>query len=164
VRAETNPTASVFWNGAEAPASSVASASCYGSAKNVLVLAVVKAELKLIQIERQVFLTYVVIRADDSALQERPEILDIVRMDLSANVLLCPVIDGFVATNVIGHSLAITRALIGRDQFNLVRDGFVNEAVRVSIEVSSMILQTTLPLREIAPMTVVLPVLAAPPP
>src|SRR6266852_4750122 len=44
-----------FWTrDAEAPASSDASASCYGVTENVLVLAVVKAELKLRKIERQI--------------------------------------------------------------------------------------------------------------
>src|ERR1700731_3412523 len=45
---------------AEASASSDASASCYGLSKDVGILAVVVAKLKLVQVQRQVFLAHVV--------------------------------------------------------------------------------------------------------
>jgi hypothetical protein len=51
--AETTPIVLAFWlSGAEAPASSVASASCYRRAKNVCILAMIVAELKFSQVER----------------------------------------------------------------------------------------------------------------
>jgi hypothetical protein len=43
-------TALVFWNDAEAFASSDASASCYGLAENIRILAMVMAELELRQV------------------------------------------------------------------------------------------------------------------
>src|SRR5216683_2258727 len=62
--------ARAFWtHDAEAPASSDASASCYRLAENVGILAVIETELKLCEIERQIFLAYVVISADDSTLE-----------------------------------------------------------------------------------------------
>src|SRR4029077_15462467 len=49
------------WTGdAEAPARSVASASCYRGFENVRILAVVKSPSELVQVERQVFLAHVV--------------------------------------------------------------------------------------------------------
>lgn len=45
-------TVSAFWSDAEAFASSGASASCYGFAENIGILAVVMAELKLSKVQR----------------------------------------------------------------------------------------------------------------
>jgi hypothetical protein len=59
---------SACWNDAEASASSDASASCYGFAEDVLVFAIVETKLELGKIQRQIFLTDMVIVANDSAL------------------------------------------------------------------------------------------------
>src|SRR5713226_3992988 len=67
---------------AEASASSDASASCYRFSKDVFVLAVVVAELKLREVQRKVFLADMVIAADDSALEQTPEVLDVIGMNL----------------------------------------------------------------------------------
>src|SRR6266851_7729360 len=51
--------AAAFWTrDAEASASSVASASSYSASENVWVLAVVEAELKLVQVQGQIFLAH----------------------------------------------------------------------------------------------------------
>ena len=69
--------ARAFWTGdAEAPASSGASASCYRLAENVAFFAVVKAELKFVQVEWQVFLAHIVVGADHAALEQAPERFD----------------------------------------------------------------------------------------
>jgi hypothetical protein len=125
VRAETNPTASACWNDAEASASSDASASCYGAPEDVRVLAIVMAELKFVQIERQIFGADVVICPDDSALQERPEVFDVVRVNLAAHVFTCFVIDGLVREGL--PQIAITAAFIGGDQADSIRDDISNE-------------------------------------
>ena len=54
-----------------------ASASCYRLAKNVGILAVVEAKLKLIQVQRQIFLAHVVISANDSTLEQRPKRIEV---------------------------------------------------------------------------------------
>jgi hypothetical protein len=68
------PIASDWTGDAEAPASSVASTSCYRGFEDVRVLAVVKAPSELIQIERQILLGNAVIGADHATLQQTPEV------------------------------------------------------------------------------------------
>ena len=58
---------------AEADASVPTSASCYHVEENIRILAIVEAILKFRQIQRQIFFADVVIGADDSALEQRPE-------------------------------------------------------------------------------------------
>jgi hypothetical protein len=80
--AETVLIASPFWlSGAEAPASPVASASSYRCSENVRVLAIVVAELKFGKVQRKILLADVMEVSHDSALQQRPERFDIVRMN-----------------------------------------------------------------------------------
>ena len=57
---------------AERFASVRVSAPCYRLTKDVLFVAIVEAELKLRKVQRQRFLADIVVRADDSALQQRP--------------------------------------------------------------------------------------------
>src|SRR5438132_9688773 len=71
---------------AEATAASDASAVCYRFPEHVGVVPVVVAEHELVQVEREVFSADVVIRADDAALQERPEVFDGVRVDVPPRV------------------------------------------------------------------------------
>jgi hypothetical protein len=86
-------TASVFWlSGAEAPASSVASASSYRFAENVRVLPVIVTELELIQVKRKIFLADVVVRPDYSTLEQRPEAFDGVGMHMAGNVFVLGVL------------------------------------------------------------------------
>lgn len=50
-----------------------ASAPCYGFAEDVGVVAIVVAELELRDVQRHVFRAHLVERADDAALEDRPE-------------------------------------------------------------------------------------------
>ena len=70
-----------LWRVPEAPASQHASASCYRSLKNLRVMAVVIAELKFRDIQRHIFAAHLVERADRSALEDRPEALNRVRVN-----------------------------------------------------------------------------------
>jgi hypothetical protein len=110
----------------EAPASLCTSAACYGFPEYVRVVTVVVAELELREIEREISLADVVIRADDSALQPCPERIAIGRVDLAAHVLAFVVIYGFVPKVTV--QTAVACILIGRYKFNLVTDGLANEA------------------------------------
>ena len=72
---------------AETFASVRVSAPCYRFPENIGVLAVVMTELELRQIQRQILLTYVVIGADDAALQQSPKGIERLSVNLSAHVL-----------------------------------------------------------------------------
>jgi hypothetical protein len=63
------------------------SASTYCRAKNVRILAVIIADLKLRDIGRHIFGAHLVERADDTALEGRPEILD--RIGVTAPITYC---------------------------------------------------------------------------
>src|SRR5260370_5733005 len=71
----------------EARASRCASASTsrYRLAKNIGFFAVVEAELKLREVERQIFFAHALVAAHDATLEERPEALDAVRVDDPSN-------------------------------------------------------------------------------
>jgi hypothetical protein len=58
---------------AEADASVPTSASCYHVEEDIRILAIVEAILKFSEIQRQVFLAHVVVRAEYAALEGRPE-------------------------------------------------------------------------------------------
>jgi hypothetical protein len=122
----STPIASVvFWTSdAEASASSDASASCYGVKENVCVLAIVEAPLKLIQVQRQVFLRDIVIGANNTALQERPERFDAVGVDVPAN----PLIRRMVHALVRASEQLVGLVLIGRNQFDFVIRNLAHKA------------------------------------
>lgn len=92
--------------------------------ENIRIFAVIIAELKLRNIERHIFGADFVEASDDPAFENRPKALNRVRVDCADNVLPNAVIDR--AMRVIGQPV-IDAALIGREQANLVRDGFANE-------------------------------------
>jgi hypothetical protein len=113
-------------------------------------------------VERQIFRAHIVIGADNAPLQEQPEILDIIRMHLTAYILARFMVNSLVRVKVL--QIAVCAPFIRCDQADVIRNRLSTNRLSVSALVSSIILQTTLPLRAIAPMTVILPVLAAPPP
>jgi hypothetical protein len=113
---------------AEVSGVSDASACRYRGTKDVIVLAVVVSEYKLVQVQRQILLAYVVIRADDSAFQERPEVLNIIRVDIPANVLLIVVADHAMPIAVVQSAVAVV--LISRYQVHLLAYCLLNESVQ----------------------------------
>jgi hypothetical protein len=112
----------------EAPASYCASAASYGLSKDVFIVPIVEAELKFVQIQRQILLRHVVIRADDSALEQSPETINILSVYFSAHVLASGV-SYCVMAKARSTQIAITGRLIGRDQINLVAHCHLNETV-----------------------------------
>ena len=140
----------------EVCASPQASESSYGIAEDILVLAIVIAELEFREILRQVLFAHIVIGPDDPAFEQAPKIVNISRVDRSANVFMTAMVNGLVPiTHVIQRG--ITRRVIRRYQFNIVAHGSRTKLVSVLALVFSITLQTTFPLREIAPMTPTLP-------
>jgi hypothetical protein len=133
---------------AEAAASVADSASSYDVQEYVRVLSIVEAVLKFRQILRQIFLADVVIAAHDSALNQRPERFDVVCADPTANILAITVFDDF-APYPLCSSVA-TKSTLSDVTLR-------TKPVSVSVSVVSIIWQTTLPLRAVAPMTGILP-------
>ncbi len=111
----------------EASASQPASASCYRFTKDIGILAVIVTELKLSQVERQIFLTDVVEAAHDATLEEAPERFEIVGVNLAANIFALTVTDSFMRE--VFFQKAVTGVLIGRHQVNRLADGLAHEGV-----------------------------------
>src|SRR5260370_37118678 len=80
----------------EASASYYASAASYGFSKDVGVLAVVKTELKLREVQRQIFLADVMIGSNHSALEQAPKVFQIVSMHFAAHILARAMADRFM--------------------------------------------------------------------
>ena len=94
------------------------------------ILAVVMPEAELIQIKREIILRDVVIAADDSALQQGPETLDIVSVDLSANILAFAVVHDIVR-EAYRVQMRVTGPFVSRHKVNLAAHGLANEAIRI---------------------------------
>src|SRR6266851_6171413 len=113
---------------AEAHASCRASAPCYRLTKDVGFVPVVVTERGFIEIEGQIFLRYMVERADDATLKQGPEAIDILRMNLAPHVLGSAMSHAVV--RVLFAKALITVGLIGRDQFNAICHDFTHEPIK----------------------------------
>lgn len=94
--------------------------------ENVLVFPVVIPELELSNIERKVFAAHLVVGADDTPLQDRPEALNRIRVDRTDDVLTPGVIDGPVG-ELLGRQSAIGRPIIVGNETDLGRNGLAHE-------------------------------------
>lgn len=91
---------------AEAAASVATSASCKDCAEDVRVPAIIVAELKFLQVERQIGLTHVVVCTDDSAFEQTPERFQIIRMDLAAYIFVRLVVNVFMRERLVEFLVA----------------------------------------------------------
>src|SRR6185437_12202039 len=132
MRPTANPIASfAFWRvppEPEAVASSCASASCYLHSEDVGVVAVVIFELTFCNIERQIFVTDLVIRADNRPLKDRPETFNRLSVHRADNVLLSAVF--YVLMRVFAKAL-VGNLFIGCQQANLGRNSFAHKFLQV---------------------------------
>ncbi len=71
-----------------------ASASTNRRAEDVRIGAVIVAELKFRNVQRQIFVAHFMERADDAAFEDRPETFNRIRVHCSDNVLAAMMIDG----------------------------------------------------------------------
>src|SRR5438128_2476531 len=78
---------------AETVTSDRASAACYRSLENLRVMAMIVAELEFCDVQRQVLFADVVERADNAALNQRPEAFNGLGMDGADNVLTSLVVN-----------------------------------------------------------------------
>jgi hypothetical protein len=101
----------------------LASVDC--RSKNVCVLPVIISELELGNIERYIFATHFVERADDAALEDRPEAFDGLSMNCSNDVLPSRMVNSRVW--VIPVKQVVAWILIGAKQADPVRHRFADE-------------------------------------
>ena len=110
----------------EAFASSDASASSEDISKNIGIVAVVIAKLKLREIERQVRLADIVVRSEDSPFKQRPTIVNICRVDVATHVLMAAMVHRTVVVSHRGE-MPVASVLIRRYEINLIAYRFLDE-------------------------------------
>jgi hypothetical protein len=121
-----------FWTrDAKAPASSDASAPSYGAPENVRVIAVIEAEGKLVQVERQVFTAHVMVCTDDATFEQTPERIDALGMNLAAYVLASRM--GYCVV-LVAHcpEVVVAGVIIGCDQVHFPANSLSDKAVKRS--------------------------------
>jgi hypothetical protein len=89
--------------------------------ENVVIEPIIVPELELRNVKMQVFLT-----PDDPALEDAPEALNRIGVHCADNVLAMGVINGDVRERL--FQIAVACPLIGAEQANFVRHGFVDES------------------------------------
>lgn len=102
-----------------------ASATCYSRAENVRVLPIVVTKFKLSNVQRHILGADLVERADNTALQDRPETFNRVRVHRTDNVLMPVVIDGRVREFV--EVVAVAGPRVGCEQTDFVGNGLVHK-------------------------------------
>lgn len=101
-------------------------ASLNRHSEDIRIETVVVAELKFSDVQRHVLLADLVEGADNAALDDRPEALNRVRVNCADDVFALGVVDSGVRITVHAETM-ITDPLVGAEQANPVRDGFVDE-------------------------------------
>src|SRR5260370_6031552 len=97
-------------------------------AENIGIVAVVVPELKLRNVERQIFWAELVERADNAAFEDRPEALNRLCVDRTNDVLASSVIDDPVGVH--GIQSAIANPLIRAEKANLLRYCAAHEGLK----------------------------------
>ena len=112
----------------EARASRNASASSprYRLAEDIGFAAVVVAELKLSQIQRQILLAELMVIPNHATLQQCPKAFDVVGMDFAAHVLMRLVVNSIVRESL--REFLIARAFVRRDQIDFLRNHLADES------------------------------------
>ena len=114
-----------FSENVSAPPGIDASAPCYSSTENIRVVPVVVSELKFGNIERHVLGADLVERADNAALQDRPETFNRVGVNGTNDVLMSVVIDSRVREFF--EVMAVAGPRVGCQQTNLIGHGLVHK-------------------------------------
>ncbi len=94
--------------------------------EDVGIMPIVIPELKLRNIERQILFADFVECPDTSALNQRPKALDRIGVDRADNIFALGVVNNSV--RIFFSEMFVTDPLIGNQQTNLVRNGFLREA------------------------------------
>jgi len=96
--------------------------------ENVVIKAVIIAELEFSDIERKVLSADLVVAANDAALEDAPKSLNRLGVNRADNILMLGMVNGAVVEFV--AKVTIANPLIGAEQTNLVRYGFVDEILQ----------------------------------
>ena len=107
---------------------SFALASADRRSEDVRILAVVVAELKLGDIERHVLRAHLVEGPDHTALEDRPEAFDRIRVDRTMHILPKRVLDKEV--RIFGRQGFIGVVVVGRHQTDFVGNDFADESLK----------------------------------
>ncbi len=99
-------------------ASQPASATSYRRPEDIGVRAVIVAPFKLGDIERQILLRDVMERAENATLQERPEAVNGLRVDVAPDVFAAHVVHAGVRDALLAQA-GIQAAFVGSDQIDL---------------------------------------------
>jgi hypothetical protein len=91
--------------------------------ENVVVEAIIVPELKLRNVKWHVFPANLVERTDDTAFENRPETLNRLGVNSAYNILVFGMVNGRVREFF--AEMVITDPLIGAEQANLFRHGFI---------------------------------------
>lgn len=114
---------------AETDASDRASAARYRGLEDFRIVSIVVAELELRNVQRQILGADLMERADNTALEDRPEALNRIRVHSADNVLAAFMVHALVL-RVVAHSFE-DEGFVSRQQANLVRHHFAHECLRV---------------------------------
>jgi hypothetical protein len=98
-------------------------------AENVIVEAVIVAELELRNVKMQILFADVVEGANDAALDDTPKALNRVRVNRAGNVFASGVVNNGVLREALMEVLVPGKP-VGADQANLVRNGFTDECLK----------------------------------
>ena len=86
---------------------------------------IVVPELKLSNVQRQIFFADLVEASHDPTLSERPEAFDGLSVDRADDILATRMVHG--VERIFVSEFAIAGPLVGAKQADFVRDGFANE-------------------------------------
>ena len=103
-------------------------ASLDGCSEDVRIKAVVVAELEFRDVQRHVLLADLVERADNAALEDRPEALNRLSVDCADNVLALGMVNG--AMREFFPEMMIANPLIGAQETDFFRYSLVNEGLQ----------------------------------
>ena len=126
---EKAPVALVSVCSAEGPSSSDASASRYSTLKYVGILSVVEAIRELVQIEREVLPADIMIRTDDASLEQAPERIKIISVDVSMHVFASGMAY-FLVTEAELAELIVARMFVRGDQVHLVAYSLADKLIQ----------------------------------
>ena len=127
--------------------------------ENVAIEAVVVSELKLRDVQRQIFLADLVEATDNSALEDAPKAFNRVRVNCADDVRPL-VVDAPCGT--LGASIGVCPAIVGANRLTLSEIISFTKPSALSRVDASITRAMTLPLRSTAPMTGILPEARAP--
>jgi hypothetical protein len=111
----------------ENASAAASSASCYHRLEYIRILPVIVPELKLRQIQRQIFLAHLVIRANDAAFEQAPKRIQIRGMNIAAHIFALSMGDRLMG--IVLFQVNITVPFVGRDQRNPIGNGLSDETI-----------------------------------